>query len=240
MLVPVCGALVPTLLINTANMRQMKDMEPSVYRRDQIGSVAISQSVPALVVELQTELRSLMTRKKEIRWRINNIRSIMRGLQEMVTSPPLGDVRAEPSSLPGVRPLAVRPGGDGVADSPRHPNPPRDSLQRACRIALLESETPASLEDIYTRVVRRGSISFASSQRARKILLRVLNVMCQDGEVRLFKTGQGPRWQRISPASQDHAGARANVSTSVLPPASDMQVGMRYPGQEPQPANELG
>lgn len=219
-------------------MRQIRDMEPSVNRRGHIESGAISQSVPALVVELQAELRNLMTRKKEIRWRIHNVRSVMRGLQEMAATPALSDFSAQRSSLPGVSPQAVPPVRDGANSSA--PNPARDSLQRACRIALLESESAASLEEIYTRVVRRGSVSFASPQGARKILLRVLNVMFQDGEVLLVKTGPGPRWQRTFPGAKEIPGSIANVSMPLLPPTSDMPVGMQYADREPQPSNRLG
>ena len=47
----------------------------------------------------------------------------------------------------------------------REPRPTRVDLERACRIALLESDGPVSVEAIYDRIVRRGSIAFQSYKR---------------------------------------------------------------------------
>lgn len=62
----------------------------------------------------------------------------------------------------------------------------------------MEAETAASLEEIYSRIVRRGSFSFVNIEGASPVLVRVLCHMVQDGEVRLLKSGPRSRWERIA------------------------------------------
>ena len=62
----------------------------------------------------------------------------------------------------------------------------------------MEGETAASLEEIYERIMRRGSFSFVNLYRASPALVRVLAAMAQDGEVRLLETGPSWSWERIT------------------------------------------
>ena len=62
----------------------------------------------------------------------------------------------------------------------------------------METETAISLEEIYARIVRRGSFSFVSLRRASPALVRVLSAMAEEGEVRLLKNGPRWRWERIA------------------------------------------
>jgi hypothetical protein len=70
-------------------------------------------------------------------------------------------------------------------------------LRRACRIALLEGEGPVSLEELYARIVRRGSFSFVNVESASPLLLRALRVLAEDGEAQLLESAPGLRWQRV-------------------------------------------
>src|SRR5690242_16366570 len=48
---------------------------------------------------------------------------------------------------------------------PLPPRPSRPELERACRIALMEAQQPASVEVIYERIVRRGSLQLFGYKR---------------------------------------------------------------------------
>jgi hypothetical protein len=183
--------------------------------------------VPALVIHLQTELHTLMTHNNEIRRRIHDIRRVVRGLQQIATSPPLDHLPATPHSSCAAQVEYHLPRPDASA-STRPPKRAITSLQRACRIALMETEAAASLDEIYARILQRGSFPFVRQERAKSILLRVLRVMAQDGEVRLLRGAPCCRWERI-PLIREDAYTRL-----LHPPAPDMQAGMQYPAQERQ------
>jgi hypothetical protein len=152
---------------------------------DHLGEVRyddISSSVPGLVNQLQTEIHSLSTRNKEIRRRIQNIRNVVRRMY----------------ALPALRTIAGDSDHHCEPRSQRTPRRANNRLLRACRIALLEAPTPSSLEEIYDRIVRRGSFSFPNQLRDRPTLLRALRVMAEAREVRLLDKNLPVRWERVT------------------------------------------
>jgi len=181
--------------LNTSKLRDMASSD------DHLGctrAAAISGSACALVTQLQTELHSLVIRNEELGRRIRSIRWVMRGLQELASTPTVGNLRALPHPSPADRTMAGRSSRHRSSGSPRKSNQASVSLERACRIALMETETAASLDEIYARIVRRGSFPFLNIEGAIPALVRVLRVMAQDGEVRAFNSGPCWRWERIA------------------------------------------
>lgn len=169
-------------------------MMRSLINRPRHGDASpVPGAISSLVTQLHAELRTLMTRKNEIRGRISSIRQVMLTLSEMPVTTPLP--LTTPIHDPGVRSFAASP-------QPR-PHRMRQSLHRACRIALMETETPASLDELYARIIRRGSFSFSSQKRATSVLFRMLCIMAQNGEVRLLKNGPNPSWQRLSTTPEE-------------------------------------
>ena len=159
---------------------------------------AVSGPVSALVAQMQVELRSLVTRNDELRRRIHSIRRVVRGLEGMVSGS-VFDYRCTTSQASLADHLiAGRSRLHRASGSGRRSNQADVSLLRACRIALMETETATSLEEIYARIVRRGSFSFVSLRRASPALVRVLSAMAEEGEVRLLKNGPRWRWERIA------------------------------------------
>jgi len=77
--------------------------------------------------------------------------------------------------------------------------PQRVELERACRIALMEKEGPASVELIYDRIVRRGSLMFLSYKRPFRAITLALGALVKLGQASLLKTGRQRRWQRAIP-----------------------------------------
>jgi hypothetical protein len=71
----------------------------------------------------------------------------------------------------------------GARSQPRRP--PRDELERACRIALMEGEGPVSVEVIYERVLRRGSLTFYAYKRPFRAITVVMTGLTRRGEVAL-------------------------------------------------------
>jgi hypothetical protein len=58
-----------------------------------------------------------------------------------------------------------------------HLPPGRSRLHRACRIALLEAGGKATPEEIYLRILRRGSFSFRYRESPVAAIARVLGMM---------------------------------------------------------------
>jgi len=69
----------------------------------------------------------------------------------------------------------------------------RWQLERACRIALLESDGPLSVESLYDRVERRGSITFSGYRRPFRAIVLAMNALVKRGEASLL--GEGRRWR---------------------------------------------
>jgi hypothetical protein len=72
-------------------------------------------------------------------------------------------------------------------------------LRRACRIALLEAFDAMSVDEIHSRIVRRGSFCFASPSLAKHAIVAELNAMEQCGEVRHITSTWEMKWQRCAP-----------------------------------------
>src|SRR5579872_143299 len=99
-------------------------------------------SVSEVVRLAEMQLQQLISRQEEITRRIQHLRVI-------VGTP---------------RPLQDQPHGRRSCPRERSTHTNR-SLLRACRIALLEVEGPASAEEIHSRILRRGSFLFRGSRK---------------------------------------------------------------------------
>jgi hypothetical protein len=85
--------------------------------------------------------------------------------------------------------------------------PARAKLERACRIALMEAEHPASVEAIYDRIVRRGSLQFSGYKRPLKVIASAMSSLVKRKEAVLFLQGNArsrtswPQrlWRRAAP-----------------------------------------
>jgi hypothetical protein len=169
------------------------------HHEGELGAAAISGSLSAVVTQLRAELNHLVTHDDELRQRIRYVHGVLRGLQHL----------SKITSAANLCPPAQHPPADGtIAGRSSHERPeatrrrssqPSITLQRACRIALMELANPISLEEIYARIVRRGSFSFANPLYATRSLIPVLRAMIRNGEVRCLKIGPCWLWERIGP-----------------------------------------
>ena len=75
----------------------------------------------------------------------------------------------------------------------RNMRPRQSKLGRACRIALMETNEPASVETIYDRIERRGSVALAGKRPFRAIVL-AMNALVKQGEASLLDEANRRRW----------------------------------------------
>lgn len=69
-------------------------------------------------------------------------------------------------------------------------------LDRACRIALMETTDSASVETIYNRIERRGSIDIGSYNHPFRAIVLAMNALVQKGEAILLNDNGSRRWCR--------------------------------------------
>jgi hypothetical protein len=170
-----------------------------------IGFAGSPGSVSAVVELVQAELDSLLARREEIRKRIQNLHQVIYGLQQFARID-TNDLRFESPRLASRR--RTNPPTVGIAVDEHATGELRScvrsntryahaALRRACRIALLEGQAAASVKEIYSRIMRRGSFPFDSLRLAHPLVAGALNTMTEEGEIRCFKNVTPWRWQRI-------------------------------------------
>jgi hypothetical protein len=150
------------------------------------------------------ELHELQTQYREVNSRIRNLRIAVGALRELgdKTRPEgIGETQTtEPNAREEKREVAR---GDRTR-SATHPrgllgnhNP---EVQRACRIALMESVVPMALEEIYARIVRRKSFAFVDRQSAFHAISAELHSMLHQGELQRIDDSRKTTWQRVDAA----------------------------------------
>jgi hypothetical protein len=173
-------------------------------------SPAVSESaVSETAKRVHAKALDLLTRRAEIKRRIRCLQQVIQGLRDLATSATFNGcdtaapARANKRTRHGNN---SKPRGRTVGPM-RPPLPGRSKhlpagLMRACRIALMETGGTASPDEIRMRIVRRRSFSFADSGFANAAIIRTLNAMGDDGEVRRLGEGFQSLWQRIVPARE--------------------------------------
>ena len=107
-------------------------------------------------------------------------------------------------------------GARGSRSHKRRENP---ALSRACRIALLEHSEFMSENEIYSRIVRRGSFTFPNPRLAAVSLGYELNLLCEHRQARFIEIGNERRWQRVIPTEESEPSA---VLTKRAPLTSNL------------------
>jgi hypothetical protein len=73
--------------------------------------------------------------------------------------------------------------------------PARRELERACRIALLEAAEAVSAENVYDRIQKRGSLTFAGYKRPLRAIALAMNALVKRGEAGEVETVGSRRWK---------------------------------------------
>jgi len=194
--------------------------------RLQKSSSVTERAVSETVRRVNAKGLALLNRRAEINRRIRSLHRVVEGLRDLGTKQACLSCGAEPA-VP--RPATWRPDSEqrqqGQLVSPQSAildaGSSRDDsvgrvrsqlsgpskhmlagLSRACRIALVEAEAAASLDEIRSRIDRRESFAFSDSEFADTEITRILHVMSDSGEIRSLRIGSQVLWQRISPAAE--------------------------------------
>jgi hypothetical protein len=179
---------------------------------------AIHGSVATVLQLVTVELQQLLVRRDEVTKRIRSLHTAVNALEEFAAHTrsstaaiPLGTMKEKPSLPEMSTPNSTESMNDA---SPR--------LRRACRIALLETDKPLSEQEIYARIIRRGSFSFVNADSAFPAILRELTGMAEVGEVRCFPSGSGSNktWQQMSREPDSSASESSSKAHPSLPPTA--------------------
>jgi hypothetical protein len=149
------------------------------------------------------ELHELQTQYKEVNSRIRNLRIAVDALRELgdKTLPgPAGKTEPSSSRLPKT---SAEPVGESTIRTRSRsgilrgkPNP---DLQRACRIALMETANAVTVDEIYARILRRKSFSFLDRASAIYAISEELHAMLHQGELRRIDDSCNTTWLRVEP-----------------------------------------
>jgi hypothetical protein len=193
---------------------------PSVLDRES-GLFFATADVSAAKAELEILLlqrvklgNDIARMRKFLRRIAQSTNSHLRGAkstEELCSTRPSGskDSRRRPVGR-GARRSQVNGGGK---------RPMRWELERACRIALMETNEPASAEKVYDRIHKRGSLTFAGYKRPFRAIALAMNALVKQGEASLFKEEGSRRWrwetERAAPCLNNQPLSLASESPRV-------------------------
>jgi hypothetical protein len=171
-----------------------------------------------------TDLDGLLLRYSELSRDVARMRRLLEDLVQHVDSPGLGHrVRAQGNARqltsshdhdrrPMARSTSRRSSGNG-----KNVGPVGSKLERACRIALMETYEPVSVETIYDRIERRGSFTFAGYKHPFRAIVLAMGAMVRHGEASLCIEEEHRRWRWETPLEQPAFVTVPDGSASVVP-----------------------
>ncbi len=153
------------------------------------------------------ELRELRARQRAVTKRIRNLRIAVGALRQMKArgiSARMGQNTRTSRLERTTQSVELHSKGEPNLTFQTQETPfQNQDLGRACRIALLETTEPVSLDEIYNRILRRGSFFFANADVAAWAIGRELNTMAAEGQIHKVEVASKPRWQRVSMVQED-------------------------------------
>jgi hypothetical protein len=174
-------------------------------------------AVSETVKRVNAQALALLNRRAEINRRIHFLHRVVQGLRDLATSKvcDAGEAVPGPAMEPSNREELKGTQGPGDNSSPlEHRVVAARShwavqskqmlavLRRACRIALMEAGEAASLDEIRSRIERRGSFTFSDSGFAKAAIVQTLSIMRDNGEIRDVRNGDQALWQKVHPAKE--------------------------------------
>jgi hypothetical protein len=199
----------PSLAGKQALCRIVKNAKTMPAIRFQAPSAVSESAVSETAKRVHAKALDLLTRRAEINRRIRCLQKLMQRLQEFATNSTFAgsDVAAPERKTERTRPRNnnTQHGhtvGQMRSSLPRPSKQLQAGLMRACRIALMEAGGAASPDEIRTRIVRRGSFSFADSGSADAAIIRTLNTLTDGGEIQRLEDGPQSLWQRVAPEQE--------------------------------------
>ena len=197
-------------------------------------SSASEGAVSETVKQISAKALELLTRRNEINRRIGFLNNVMKGLQNVPTKtthiswdlPPTASACAMEAIRSADSTKRRRTELARIASFLRGPTRHvKGELTRACRIALVEADGRASIDEIRRRIVRRESFLFADPGSAKAAIHKTLKAMTDSGEVRRLDDGSNLLWLRNAPewdgdrkaVRMNTAGSQPGENTNTLP-----------------------
>jgi hypothetical protein len=163
------------------------------------------------------ELALLLKQRKAISKRVRVVKRTVEGLAALFGDE-APDIRHENIKTPHVKsPQRGQVGPPTItARLPVNSDAGKPKLERACRIALLESEKPATSGEIYDRITRRGSYHLSRYKHPLMRVIATLDLLVQQGEVRTLVDGDCRRWQWNSQETDGNREPPAFLSEATI------------------------
>lgn len=157
-----------------------------------------TQSVAQLTKLLQSELFDLSQQDEALRKLTRGLNLLLRTLPKD-TGGGISGTRVAESLATLVRtPEQSTPRISNFRVPSSKPSAANKRMRRACRIALMETDEAATVDEIYLRIVQRESFHFDNVYQAAVAIRRTLNLMAEQGEALVADTNPRPRWKRTN------------------------------------------
>jgi hypothetical protein len=143
------------------------------------------------------ELETLVKQRTAITMKVKAVKRTVKGLASLFGEEIVGELRLECIEAAIQSPKSVGAENSREAlqfpasDSEMH----KPKLERACRIALLESEQPASAGQIYDRINRRRSYYLGRYKHPLVRVIATLDALVKEGDALTLVVGDCRCWQ---------------------------------------------
>jgi hypothetical protein len=154
-------------------------------------------SVSEVLKLVVLEHRELRAQYKEVSTRIRNLRIAVKTLRHLGGRSAGALRREEHLAAQNAGPHVHETHVDGEVSNDQNVDAQSTALRRAIRIAVFETSGVISNEEVYARILRRGSFNFSSQDLAEQTIAEELKAMADQGELLRLDTATGSGWQRI-------------------------------------------
>ena len=148
------------------------------------------------------DIGNLLLRYSELRRDVAYLRYLLEDLAQQVASPRAKQRSAskhEPRNLAGAgishRSRSTARSNSLLAQNCEDTHRSHSRLERACLIALMETEGPVAIETIYDRIKRRGSFTFEGYKHPFRAIVLAMGAMVRRGEAILTSEQGRRRWR---------------------------------------------
>jgi hypothetical protein len=141
------------------------------------------------------ELEALLKQRTAITMKVKAVKRTVKGLASLFGDEIVGELPLKFIDAVSHMPIDTQSASEvdplHRADGDLH----KPKLERACRIALLESEQPATAGQIYDRINRRRSYQLRRYKNPLMRVIETLDMLVKDGEARTLFVDDCRCWQ---------------------------------------------
>jgi hypothetical protein len=141
-----------------------------------------------------TELTMLLVQCSQLSAELSRVHALLKRLAQRADSRRIGRRTRTPDMSNNVQQVIAKKSLRHFPPDARSTRSVRSKLERACRIALMETNEPASAEAVFDRIQRRGSFAFVGYKRPLRAIRLVMTGMVKRGEAKLLFEDGHRRW----------------------------------------------